>query len=384
MPSGSEGWRLEKPPGMPGEGARLPYFSIAYTPELSHPDLAINEGSLGDGAEPRGKDREQHFNRVAHGRRTIMPVFPLLFSALLLPLWNCGRPSQVNSIQKPERINFNFVEEGEIWFRHSQIQLRFDSEMYCRVFFKKNSKVLSINDIPIDPTIAKPTHFIEVNGLELKDFRVDYRNIGVSDIKTQFGTGKRLQVTGYAKPSTAAQIRIEKNLNVELYEDLPDTALLWATYRNLSEAQAVEISKTVNDFFRLDAARANAGSPRYAFWIFRGGSDKAGSGKVQTIGENFSSTFGYRPVESGSDTIPFLDLWTTEMGMAIGDVSRAPPVLSSLVEVARDKRVEISIQSGIIKQLGPNESLITSKSFLMVHSGDYRTALQRYLEMTRL
>jgi hypothetical protein len=71
------------------------------------------------------------------------------------------------------------------------------------------------------------------------------------------------------------------------------------------------------------------------------------------------------------------------MGMAIGDVSRTPPVLSIVVEVAPDKRVEISMQSGVVKPLGPNERLITSKSFLMVHSGDYRAALQRFLEMTR-
>ena len=111
-----------------------------------------------------------------------------------------GCRSETVTFKSPgDEISYSTVEDGEIWFRHSQMLLRFDSEMYCRIFFVKDGNMLSINDIPPDPVKARPPHYLEVEGSELRDFRVDYRNIGVSEIKTQLGIGKSLHLTGYAK-----------------------------------------------------------------------------------------------------------------------------------------------------------------------------------------
>ena len=51
------------------------------------------------------------------------------------------------------------------------------------------------------------------------------------------------------------------------------------------------------------------------------------------------------------------------------------------VQVARDQRVEVSLEYKVSKVLAPNEALISPKGFIIVHPGDYRSALARQTEM---
>jgi len=280
-------------------------------------------------------------------------------------------------------ISYRAVEDGEIWFKNSAIQLRFDNEMYCRVFLVKGGKALSMNDIPIDPAIAKPTHFIEVDGKEVKDFRVDYRNVGASDIRTPLGTGKRLHLTGYA--NTEQRLTVEKSLSVDFYQELPDLAIFSVDYCNTDKNRSLSITKVVSNFFRLDAGRQHPGSPRYAFWCFQGLASEKANENPARLTPNFSQALSTRSAGVGpAERFPFIDLWTEEMGMAIGEIQTQSGALTLPLQVAPDRRVEISVQDHQTKTMGPNESLPVSKGFLMVHPGDYRLPWQRFREIGKV
>jgi alpha-galactosidase len=295
---------------------------------------------------------------------------------LLLGLAACHSGPIGTGKQRPE-ITYHAIEEGEIWFKNSVIQLRFDNEMYCRVFFRRENQLRSINDIPIDPAIARPTHFLEVDGKIVKDFQVDYRNVGVSDLRTPLGAGKRLYLLGYAK--TEGGDKIEKSLNVEFYTDCPDMAIVSVAYRNFENSRTISVTRLFNNFYRLDAARAHAGAPRFAFWRFHGLAGKEGSGAAQILSPDFSQAYSTRLTSPGSEErLPFIDLWTEEMGMAIGDLS-APPAAEVLpIQVASDHRVEICMEVHTPVQIPANGTLALPKSFLMVHRGDYVAAWQQY------
>lgn len=43
-------------------------------------------------------------------------------------------------------IDFYYKSRGEIWFKTNKIQLRYDSKMYCKVFYNKDEQLLSLND----------------------------------------------------------------------------------------------------------------------------------------------------------------------------------------------------------------------------------------------
>jgi len=296
-------------------------------------------------------------------------VLKILVGLSALSLGACN----IQPATTPPAITFQSIPDGEIWFRNSQIQLRFDSEMYCRVYLSKNGSLHSINDIPPDPAKARPPHFIAVNGEELRDFQVDYTNVGASEIRTQFGPGRKLNLTGYAK--TSQGVIIEKKLAVELYQDFPDAALVSATYRNTDKAASIVVARSPISFFRMDAARGNAGSPSYKFWIAFGESE---SGPPTKIDLNYSRSF-----RSPQDGSMLINLWTTRMGMSVGDLSAGSRELVATVGAAPDQKVELDFQVPGPVELIPNASISTPKSVWLVHTGDARVARERYHELKR-
>jgi APA family basic amino acid/polyamine antiporter len=294
-------------------------------------------------------------------------------SALLLGA--CGnQPATTSPGSVPPAITFHSIPDGEIWFRNSQIQLRFDSEMYCRVYLYQNGSLQSINDIPPDPAKARPPHFIAVNGEELRDFQVDYKNVGASEIRTLFGAGRKLNLTGYAK--TSQGVVIEKELAVELYEDFPDAALVTVKYRNTDKTVSIGVTRSPSCFFRMDAARGNAGSPSYEFWIAFGESEGQPPTKIDL---KYSRTF--RSPRDGN--VPLVDLWTSRMGMAVGDLSPTSREFVATVTVAPDQKVELEFPGSGPVQLVPNAVLSMPKAVWLVHAGDARAARKRYLELKR-
>jgi len=299
----------------------------------------------------------------------------LLVGLSALSLGACStQPASISPGSAPPAITLTSIPDGEIWFRNSQIQLRFDSEMYCRVYLYRNGGLHSINDIPPDPAKARPPHFIAVSGEEVRDFQIDYKNVGASEIRTQFGAGRRLHLTGYAK--TSQGVIIEKRLAVEFYQDFPDAALVSATYRNMDQRASIVVTRSPSSFFRMDAARGNARSPSYDFWIAFGEAEGRPAARIDL---RYSRVF--RSTQDGS--LPLVDLWTSRMGMAVGDLLAVNRELIATVTVTPDQKVELEFQVPGSVQLVPNASLSTPKTVWLVHTGDARVARERYQELKR-
>ena len=316
--------------------------------------------------------------RTDHWLSAVKACVGWLFGCCFLTwLTSCSKTPPESSEESHSPITWTAIEDGEIWFRNSEIQLRFDGEMYCRVFLQKDGKLYSINDIPPDAAKAKPPHFLIAGGEEIKDFRVDYRNVGVSELKTRFGLGKRLHLIGYAK--TSQGIEIEKKLAVELYRDYPNIAIVSATYRNTDSRLSIPITGAASSFFRMDASRSEPKAQPYAFWIFLGAGAGSGSSSVQRVDAHYSRTVRF---DEGHDTanqaIPLIDLWTSRMGMAISDLSLKPTGSAAKVSIAADQKLEIVFQTPAPDKLGPDEPFTTSSMVWMVHRGDFQSALQRY------
>jgi len=298
-------------------------------------------------------------------------------TVVFLSLWlgSCSSHAPSPPASTPSSaITLRATPDGEIWFRHSRIQLRFDGEMYCRVFLYQDGKHYSINDIPPDPAKAKPTHFIAIGGEEVRDFQVDYKNIGASEIRTQFGAGRRLHLAGYAK--TSSGVVIEKKLAVELYDDLPDAAFLSATYRNTDQRASIVVTASSASFFRMDATRGSEGSPSYEFSIAWG---DANGQPPEQIDPTYSRSF--HTTRQGESA--FVDLWTQRMGMAVGDLSTGNGNIIAAVEVTPDRKVALNFQVPGTLQLPPNGSFSTPRIVWLVHTGDAHVARERYRELKR-
>ncbi|MEW5976504.1 MAG: hypothetical protein AB1898_11950 [Acidobacteriota bacterium] len=275
-------------------------------------------------------------------------------------------------------ISYSAFEEGEIWFRNSGIQIRFDSEMYCRIFLRRDGKLLSMNDIPPDESRAKPPFYLSIGNVEVLNFRVDYRNVGTVDFRTQLGFGKRLHLRGYAK--TAGGAILEKRVAVELYQDHPTIAVVSVSYRNVDKDRTAVVSTATNSFFRLDAKRLDSAVRSFQFRLFQ----EFDGGRPQSIEirqPNFKSRYSS---PSGVEFHPALDLWTPVMGMLFADISEHCPVQSVALEVSSDERLEVWMESDCVGVLQPNQTSPVIRSLWMVHPGEHDVAWKEFTSLSAI
>ncbi len=294
----------------------------------------------------------------------------------ILSLTGCGPAPKVDQAPRGSSvypIRYDYNVDGEIWLKNSGIQLRFDRDMYCRVFQRKNEKLYSINDIPPYEEKAKPPDFLLVKGKEIRNFLVDYQDIGASEMKTQLGVSKRFNLTGYAKTEDGASLR--KNLKIDFYQEFPEVALLSVSYKNLDPQRAVFINRFYSGFYRMDAARGQAGAPGYLFQSMFGA-----AARVQSLTESFSIKKEMTGAQAEGQ-MPLIDLWGGLMGMAVGIFPEEKQQMTLILQVAPDKRAEMGLGLNFEKELKPGETYILPRAFLMVHSGNFAAALKLYNQL---
>ena len=327
-------------------------------------------------AHPANRFRWNFPGQAAPGRlrRSGIAARPRGLVAVLsgLLLWTlgpgCGGGQRQTATSKG--IHYTAVAEGEVWFRNSSIQIRFDRELYCSVFFRQDGRLLALSHNPPDPTLARPSHFIAVEGQEVLDFYVDYRNIGLSEVRGRFGPGKRLKITGLGE--TEENVLIEKTMVVELYEAYPDVAMVWAVYRNPDLERPIRITRITNQFFRMDASLTDPRAPRHGLQCFLLDQSVHGEATAPLLDRDFSRT-----VTTASPGFARVAFWNGVMGMTVGSRPPAPGTLIIPVGTARDRRVEVSFRYDLDRILEPEEELVGPKGFVMVYSGDYRSGLAR-------
>ena len=72
--------------------------------------------------------------------------------------------------------DLSFKKGGDIWFRSSGMELKFDSKMNVEVFSKGEKIPLNVVE---NNELTKPSHYIVVDGNEVTGFAVDYNQIDV-------------------------------------------------------------------------------------------------------------------------------------------------------------------------------------------------------------
>ena len=304
-------------------------------------------------------------------RMAIRPRGPAaLLSGLLLWTLALGCGDGQRQAATSEGIRYSAVAEGEVWFRNSAIQIRFDRELYCSVFFRQEGRLLALSHNPPDPTLARPSHFIAVEGQEVLDFYVDYRNIGLSEVRGRFGPGKRLKITGLGE--TEDNVLIEKTMVVELYQAYPDIATIWAVYRNPDLERPIRITRITNQFFRMDASLTDPRVPRHGLQCFYLDQPVHGEATAPLLDLDFART-----VTTDSPGFARVAFWNRVMGMTVASRPPAAGTLTIPLETARDRRVEVSFRHDLDRILEPGEQLVGPKGFVMVYRGDYRSGLAR-------
>lgn len=190
---------------------------------------------------------------------------------------------------------------------------------------------------------------------------------GVERVNGPHGTGIRHRLTGVSAEG------IEKEVLLTFYERHPGCAVLRVGFRNTSR-RPVEVEAWRAGSHTLLPARRG----KRAFWTFSGASHADRRDWVQPLKPGFKQRnfMGMNASDYGSGT-PVADVWQRECGLAVGHLETVPRLVALPVRDAA-AGAALGLEFEQAATLGPGEQLAGFDTFLVLHTGDYYAALDRY------
>lgn len=186
--------------------------------------------------------------------------------------------------------------------------------------------------------------------------------------------GKRWIIRG---TFTENNIQIEKTTTLSTLEASPGMIITQSRFKNLGER--ISINKIISNRIK---ASSNGDEP--PFWSFQGSSTSARADWIRPVNEGYydKNYMGMNNSDYGGG-IPVIDVWRKDVGVAIGHTNTYPTLVSLPTEMKlRDNKVSIAMEKEFpyptIFENG--EELATEEGFILVHEGDYYSALQQYSE----
>jgi alpha-galactosidase len=179
------------------------------------------------------------------------------------------------------------------------------------------------------------------------------------------GRGQQWVFTGHATTQ-----QVEKQVAVSSFDALPGLLLLQVRYRNTGDTP-LAVTGWRNGAHELPEAPGG-------FWSFSGATHTDRRDWVQPVGDDFEQTNSLAMDSSdyGGGT-PVANIWRRDVGLAVGHVE---PVTRSLeMPVKRTATgASIAVASQQPVTLAPQATLVTERTFIAVHQGDFYAPLEQY------
>jgi len=250
----------------------------------------------------------------------------------------------------------------------STILLEFDPQLRSRLW-RLHESGHPERKVALTPWAASE-YLLLGDGRRIEQFALQHQ---LSDaVNGAHGSGRRLRMTG------VSDTRIEKSLEIQLFERYPGIAFYRVSYRNRSpEAIALRGWTSAGlHLLRNAAARTDGTEPH--FWSYCGSTHADRRDWVQPVRQGFAQQnfMGMTASDYGGGT-PIVDLWHRECGLAVGHLESIPALVSLPVSY-RDGGANLAISAHLERSLQPGEQLQTLETFVATHTGDYFATLSAY------
>jgi alpha-galactosidase len=210
------------------------------------------------------------------------------------------------------------------------------------------------------------------NGTRVDQFAL--REHGTQEFDGPLGHGTRLRVVG------VGDSRIEKTVEVELFETHPGVAFYRVSYRNLQPG-VLAIQGWSNSEIHLSkqtTGDGRTGPSEPPFWSYCGSTHADRRDWVQAVRPGFSQQnfMGMSASDYGGGT-PIVDVWRRDCGVAVGHLETIPQLVSLPVSCS-NTGVELAVTGSLERKLQPGEIFRTPQTFVATHEGDYFSVLDSY------
>ena len=239
------------------------------------------------------------------------------------------------------------------------IRVEFNTLMHSRIVARFDGKETPLGDFG-------PSESITADGSARQDFTVSGHR--QQSLRDQFGSGRRLTVTGLAGP-------MQKTVQVTVYDEFPRMAFFQVQYTNKG-TDALHVTGWTNNRYGITAAEG-AGEP--AFWSLQSGSYRNRPDWVLPLKVNFKQEnfLGMNATDYGGGT-PVVDVWRRDAGIAIGHLAIVPKLVGMPVTMPDAKNATLALSFQTDEVLKPGATLHTLESFAAVHQRDYFQGLKDY------
>jgi len=230
---------------------------------------------------------------------------------------------------------------------------------------KLHSQVVALVDgrqIALGPMSASES--LQTTNGELRDFAFDSHR--QESIKDKIGHGTRHWIDGH----TAT---VQKSLQVTLYDEFPQLAVVQVRYTNKS-SKPLRTTGWSNGQYTV-----NANGDEGALWSYQSGSyEKRPDWIVPlTVGFRQDNYQGMNAADYGGGT-PIVDIWRREIGLAVGHFELEPQLVSLPVKRSGPDGASLGLELIHEATLQPSQSLETFRTFVSVHRGDHFRTLTDY------
>lgn len=247
------------------------------------------------------------------------------------------------------------------------------------------------NIIAFDPGVQDG---VVVSGVECFVFELDLKRSSQRRVTDpEFGPALEAEMTGRLEDKER-KLRIERTVRVLLPDEFPDAVLIRSSYRNLGNLP-VHLDRVFSQRVLADRRLAEPGSKSFDFASFQGGAYKWGSEYAlmrlqhDFRQSNFQGVDDVHGAEGVGGGMPFVDVWSPSMGVAVMHLEKTPQWLSLPVEVRCDGRVDLSVMEtpkaklGQPEWLAPGETYSTVLTAAVFHRLDYFDSLRTYGRLLR-
>jgi len=225
----------------------------------------------------------------------------------------------------------------------STIRLEFDPQLRSRLW-RLHESGHPERKVALTPWAASE-YLLLGDGRRIEQFALQHQ---LSDaVNGAHGSGRRLRMTG------VSGARIEKSLEIQLFERYPGIAFYRVSYRNRSP-EAIPLRGWTSaglHLLRNAAARTDGTEPH--FWSYCGSTHADRRDWVQPVRQGFAQQnfMGMTASDYGGGT-PIVDLWHRECGLAVGHLESIPALVSLPVSY-RDGGANLAISAHLERSLQP-------------------------------
>jgi len=195
-----------------------------------------------------------------------------------------------------------------------------------------------------------------------------FKSIAVNDIEDHIGAGNKYTIVGESD-------LFKKTITAIVYAKYPRMFFYQVNYKNLG-SDTLNIEKWTNNRYVISSDPAQTSKEFKSFqtgtgtdyqnWIIP---VKRGFKQENIIGLNNSDY---------EETLPIIDVWRKDIGLAVGHVEIESIPFSMSVEMVDNRGAFLMVTHNRHKELKPGEDFDTFQTFVSVHKGDCLETIHEY------